>query len=150
MTIKLRVLADKLARPLPLTALREKLGGLAGACARAGELVTVEGRDGVGVLLDVDDGSAHVWLGDGRVLRTETRLLSPASDEAPPELATIARAAAAFRSLSEGDRVTFRDAGGGGEGLVADRCRFGVVVARADGSMLGVGFTRVARAVPDA
>ncbi|MCC6646144.1 MAG: hypothetical protein IT374_11300 [Polyangiaceae bacterium] len=143
MTTRLTVLAP--ARPLPLTALRTRLGGLAPAGSpRAGEVVVVDDAGAPAVLLDADTTHAHLWLGGGRARRVELARLSRA--EAPdPSMAEVAARARSFRDVQEGDRVTFRDHGRDGRGVVADRCRFGVVVARADGTMVGVGFTRVSR-----
>ena len=151
MTVKLRVLGELHERPLPLAALRAKLGGAApDACARAGEIVVVDGAGEAGVLLDADPTHAHVWLGEGRVRRVELARVSRAGDGADARLATIAERARAFRDVRLGDRVTVRDRDRDGAGTVADRCRFGVVVARADGTMVGVGFTRVSREPADA
>jgi hypothetical protein len=61
----------------------------------------------------------------------------------PEDMSVIARAARSFAALHEGQRVRFQHEGGLGEGALVEKCRFGALVARGDGTVLGVGFRRI-------
>lgn len=147
MTPRLRVLPDARARAATLAQLRARLGGHATG-ARAGEIIDHGGA--LGVVFDADATHAHVWLGGGRARRVELARVSSRDALAPGPLVDVARRARELGALREGDRVVFRDRDRDGEGTVAERCRFGVIVARADGTMVGVGFTRLVRERRDA
>lgn len=151
MSARLRVLADVRAQALPIARLRARLGGaIEVACERAGDVVVVADDGAAGVVLDADATHAHVWLGEGRVRRVGLERLSPSDLALEPSFAEISRRARELSELREGERVRFRDHGRPEIGTVAERCRFGAIVARADGSMVGVGFTRLARERRDA
>jgi hypothetical protein len=75
-----------------------------------------------------------------RVRRTDTR---PVAGAIPPDLLAVAADARAFAGLREGQRVGFRDEGRAGEGALVEKCRFGALVERGDGSLVGVGFRRL-------
>jgi hypothetical protein len=124
-------------------AVRKRLGGRASTEAGAGEVVSL--RDGrTGVVLFVRGEQLDVWLaGDivRRVRRAETLL---ADGVVSPDLDAVARDARVFAALREGQRVGFQHEGGVGEGALVEKCRFGGLVARADGKVIGVGFRRLA------
>jgi hypothetical protein len=130
------------AAPPTMAALRARLGGrLEGpASPDAGRPVTVGGE--VGVLLARDERGCDVWLGDGRVRRAADVFVLPGPP--PSGLAPAALAARRFADLREGERVSFVAPDGRLEqGLLFEKCRFGALVARDDGSVLGVGFQRL-------
>jgi hypothetical protein len=105
-------------------------------------------RDGQGVLsgvvVFVDPGVWHVWLGGGRVLKTES--VEPLAAEVTPELAEVAGWARDFAVIEEGDEVSFSDREGSLlTGTVREKCRYGAVVLCGDGQLAAVGFARLKR-----
>ncbi len=99
----------------------------------------------LGVVIFARDEEAFVFTGAGVVRKTRrdsVRTLN--QEEAPPELLEVAERARAFGELAEGERVRF-DEGSRGGGMLVEKCRFGAIVARADGSFVGVGFRRIWR-----
>ena len=130
---------------------RRKLGGRATSDPGAGELVLVlHGKrdERVGVVLFVRGDEIAVWVGEGIVRRTR-RADTVASPAAPPiELAGVANDARVFASLGEGKRVRYEpEPGRLGEGTLIEKCRFGGLVLREDGTIIGVGFRRLWPAV---
>jgi hypothetical protein len=129
--------------PPTVDVVRKRLGGRASTEAGAGELVSL--RDGrTGVVLFVRADLLDVWLqGDvvRRVRRADTR---PADEAVARDLHAVARDARVFASLREGQRVGFQHEGGLGEGALVEKCRFGGLVERGDGKVVGVGFRRLA------
>ena len=59
------------------------------------------------------------------------------------ELLAVSRDARSFAALSEGERVQYQHEGGIGEGTLVEKCRFGALIQRADGAVIGAGFRRV-------
>jgi hypothetical protein len=140
---KLPLLGDLAGATAPtMAALRARLGGRAEGprTPDAGQLVSAGGE--IGVLLARDERGCDVWLGDNRVKRASA--VSPLAGPPPPTLVPAAQAIRRFADLSEGERVSFLAPGGHLEqGLLFEKCRFGALVARDDGSVLGVGFQRL-------
>src|SRR5262249_34682843 len=79
-----------------------------------------------------------------RVRRDAARTLDPTTVE--EEHRAIASDVRTFADLVEGQRVLYRHERGASEATLVEKCRFGALVARADGVILGVGFRRVAPA----
>ena len=150
-----------MARKLPLThakpavdAVRKRLGGRASTDPDAGEIVTVEtdsGIDRVGVVVFAKGEQVDVWTDSGipmggvvrRLHRSRTRR---ARGPIPEGLSAVARDATAFAALPEGVRVRFQQEGGVvEEATLVEKCRYGAVVLRDDGTLVGVGFRRVWR-----
>jgi hypothetical protein len=133
-------------RPTPVDAARAKLGGRERSDPGAGDLVAFTddaAQSRLGVTLFVRGDTLFVWTPAGFV-RELPRAATQAVDAAiPAELTSIAESARAFAALNEGDRVQYRDATGVGEGTLAEKCRFGALVARDDGSVVAIGFARV-------
>ena len=99
----------------------------------------------VGVVLFAREGSLDVWAGGGRVRKVPRERATTEAPEANPseetlEMHAVAADALAFHSLREGARVRFTTGGTMGEGTLVERCRFGALVLRDDGSVAGVGF----------
>ena len=137
---------------------RKRLGGRASTEAGAGEIVRlVEDRaDRIGVVLFARGDEVDVWLSGGlvrRVRREGVRGADPgfggapsASDEGErmsDELVAVARDARAFGALAERQPVRYQHEGGTGRGALVEKCRFGALIERSDGVVLGVGFRRV-------
>jgi hypothetical protein len=136
---------------------RRRLGGRASTDGSAGELVQLiatGGRELPGVVLfgsgeDVDvwveqPGSAvAVALGAGVVRRARRPDVAPL--QAPPskDLTSVASDARVFGALREGQRIRYQAEDGLDEGTLVEKCRFGALVQRDDGAIVGVGFRRI-------
>jgi hypothetical protein len=135
--------------PAPtIDVVRRKLGGRDATDAGAGEIVALEGASGerAGVVLFARGDELHVWMEDGfvhKVQRAAARALGEGERSLPAAIAAVARDVRAFLALGEGQRVRFLHDGGTGEGSLLEKCRFGGLVERADGAVLGVGFRRL-------
>lgn len=133
--------------PPTVEAARKRLGGRGSSEPGVGALVVVTTRYGVdkdGVVVFVRGDEVDVWIADDTVLRTTPTRVRPMTAAAPRHLAAVAADSRAFAALVEGRRVRFSDGNGAtGEGMLAEKCRFGAIVARDDGSLVGVGFRRL-------
>jgi len=135
-------LATPVSRLPTVDAVRKRLGGRASTEPGAGEVVRL--RDTcAGVVLFVRGEQLDVWL-DGDVVRRVRRAdIQPAGEGAPRDLLSVAHDARTFAELREGERVGFQHEGGMGEGALVEKCRFGGLIERSDGAVLGVGFRRL-------
>jgi hypothetical protein len=127
-------------------AIRKRLGGRAATESGAGELVSwvrAAGGGRAGVVLFVQGESLDVWFDPGIVRRIRRSSVLPLETAPSREVASLAEDARAFASLSEGQRVGYHDEAGTGEALLVEKCRFGALLQRDDGTILGVGFRRV-------
>ncbi len=135
---------DPAANPT-VDVVRRRLGGRASTEPGAGEIVAVtrdEGAARPGVVLFVHGDDLDVWL-EGGVVRRTRRSRVVTTTEAGDDLLSIAHAARIFAALAEGQRVHYQHDGGVGEGSLVEKCRFGGLVERGDGTVLGVGFRRL-------
>jgi len=126
-------------------AVRKRLGGRASTEQGAGELVAVASEQGAartGVVLFVQGDDVDVWLAGGAVRRMRRSKIVKAADAAG-DLVAIAHAARIFGALTEGQRVHYQHEDGVGEGALVEKCRFGALIERGDGKVLGVGFRRL-------
>jgi len=135
------------AGPPTIDAVRKRLGGRASTEPGAGGLVSIRterGSEQVGVVLFVRGEDIDVWIDRGVVRRARRAAARPV-DDAPPDsdLLGIARDAQSFAALVEGQRVRYQHDAGVGEGALIEKCRFGGLIERADGSVVGVGFRRI-------
>lgn len=128
---------------LSLARARAKLGGRPAVHGAAGQLVqVVRGEEPrMGVVVWSDGVSCDVCTGHDRIVRTSKLDVLPSIAAAGEPLVSIARAAKGFSMVKEGDKI-FVD---GQSVTLVEKCRWGALVARADGSILAVGFRRVAR-----
>ena len=124
-----------------MDAVRKRLGGRASTEAGAGEVVRLR-DDCAGVVLFVRGEQVDVWLDGDVVHRVRRADIRPAGEGTARDLLAVARDARAFAELREGQRVGFVQEGGTGEGALVEKCRFGGLVERADGTVVGVGFRR--------
>ncbi|MCA9643790.1 MAG: hypothetical protein KC492_24020 [Myxococcales bacterium] len=139
--------------------LRAQLGGRAQTPVGAGELVTLETSSVVslvGVLLG-ESGDQRLVLTRGGVVRKADkarvqRLPEPAAQSHATgtshgddsELRALAARVKRFAALDEGDNVCIEDARlGSVEGILVEKCRFGGLVLRKDGSLLAAGFSKL-------
>lgn len=126
-------------------AVRRTLGGRARGRSGAGELVRFGER--TGVVLFASDTHFEVWVEPG-VVHHVAREDAVGSGRPPSALGRIAEDARAFASLEEGARVRVSTERGAELGTLIEKCRFGAIVERADGTLVGVGFRKIAAASP--
>ncbi|WP_437592578.1 hypothetical protein [Sorangium sp. So ce1000] len=152
-----------------MDAVRERLGGRASSEPGVGELVlltTAAGKAVPGVVLYRGGTTVDVWIDttttasstqdearvsgptgavtrQGLVHRARPVDLAPLRAAAPESLVAVAADARVFAALSEGQRIRFQDGGDLAEGALVEKCRFGGLVQRDDGTLLGVGFRRL-------
>lgn len=149
--IKLRVLGDLPSQAPTADVLRASLGGRCATHPDTGSLVVLAGRDEPALVLHADDDEVHLWIGEGLVRRAKRAQITPFDGAPPPATARVTREIREFARLQEGERVLFfgntRDDKARVEGgKLAEKCRFGALVLRDDGVLLGVGFRRLWRA----
>ena len=128
-----------------MDAARKRLGGREESDPGAGDLVAFE-ADRLGVVLFVRGDDLEVWIADGLVRSIRRSATRAADAVVSAELAAVADAARAFAQLAEGEPVRFRDDVRGGTGRLVEKCRFGGLIERADGSIVAVGFRRISAA----
>jgi len=142
----LPVAAGEPAQPPTVDTVRRRLGGRASTEHGAGELVSFHddrGRERVGVVVFVRGEDLDVWQTGDLVRRMARAVARPADDVQAEGLLAVARDAQGFAALREGQHVQFQHAGGLGEGVLVEKCRFGALVEREDRTVLGVGFRRL-------
>lgn len=147
-----------LVAPPTIEAMRARLGGRLTAPgsdadasrAHPGDVVRAGDADPprAGVVLAADPTTIDVYAG-GTVRRTRGGTVRPWLGSIPPEVAQLAARARAFGHLAEGDPVQYtRNEAAAGDipelGTLLEKCRWGALVQRADGVVLGVGFQRLA------
>jgi hypothetical protein len=132
-------------------AVRQKLGGRQQSAPGAGELVLAEMADETqqpAVVVFATDEQFDLWLGDGVVRRFARSLTTPLFDAPANELKVVASDVRLFTSLREGDRVRCGSKEGRlDEGKLLEKCRYGALILRDDGVIVGAGFQRVWPAV---
>jgi len=140
-----------------VAAMRARLGGPARESSGVGEVVTWGGekdnrRTGV-VLHGHDDEVDVLIMGAARaagsaasmVRRTRRSELRPLTGEVhSPEVVRICAAVQTYASMRVGERVSYLDGSGSShEALIVEKCRYGALVERTDGAVLGVGFRKL-------
>ncbi|MCC6554647.1 MAG: hypothetical protein IT372_16840 [Polyangiaceae bacterium] len=150
----------KIEQKPTIDAVRKRLGGRASTEAGAGELVTLvtPGGEHQGVILCVRGDDLDVWIDQAAALAAGPRAgvvrRARRADVAPPRpsastaLDAVAAGARVFADLLEGQRVRFQAEEGPGDGTLVEKCRFGALVLRDDGAVVGVGFRRIWPAEP--
>ena len=132
-------------------AVRQRLGGRQLTAPGAGELVTVEMPNEArkpGVVVFATDEQFDLWLGEGVVRRFSRSQTAPFLDEPSDELKVVASDVRLFASLREGDRVRCGSKDGRlDEGKLLEKCRYGALILRDDGVIVGAGFQRLWPAV---
>ncbi|MDI1477945.1 hypothetical protein [Polyangium sp. y55x31] len=133
--------------PLPTVDLmRKRLGGRASTEPGAGDAVTFTTPGGVrhmGVVLFVRGDELDVWVDENVVRRTRRAAASPLDATLPRDLVALAADARVFATLTEGQRICYLDEGRVDEGTLIEKCRFGALVERSDGTIVGLGFRRL-------
>ncbi|UQA54640.1 hypothetical protein [Polyangium aurulentum] len=126
--------------------LRKRLGGRAMSEPGAGDGVTVVTESGLrttGVVLFVRGDELEIWVDHNLVRSTQRSSTAPLDAPLPRDLAAVAADARAFASLVEGQRINYLEEERIGEGVILEKCRFGAVVERKDGKLVGLGFRRL-------
>jgi hypothetical protein len=147
-------MSRKLSLPLTLDwakkpttdAVRKRLGGRASTEPGAGEIVALTTEGGttrVGVVLFARGEDVDVWTDHGVVRRAKRARCAPCCEEVSKELSQVADDARIFGGMSEGQRVRYQQEAGLEEGVIVEKCRFGALLRRDDGVILGVGFRRI-------
>jgi len=126
---------------MTLARAREKLGGRVTSHGRGGEIVRLDG-DFFGVIVWSDDASCDVWVGEDRIKRIRP---SEATRADAAAMLDIAEAARAFAAFEEGQLVVFDSTAG----RLIEKCRWGGLVARDDGTIFAVGFRKFVRSAPN-
>ncbi|MFO0553367.1 MAG: serine/threonine-protein kinase [Polyangiaceae bacterium] len=139
-----------LAKPT-VTAMRERLGGRVNPASHAplapGSLVELRAMSGehsrVAVVLSSSDDAVHVYLEQNLARRTSLADVAPFSGDAPTELESVALSLRTFATLTEGSSVIVERSGAHVLGVLREKCRHGALVELADGTVVGVGFSRL-------
>lgn len=137
-----------LIAPPTVDVMRARLGGrlVPGGANAAGDVVRIgdEQPARAGVVLASDAHAVDVYVERGTVRRTRAAEIHPWLGELPGPLSTVAHEARVFAGLTEGQPVRFSTEGGALEsGTLLEKCRWGGLVQRGDGVVLGIGFRRV-------
>jgi hypothetical protein len=146
-----------LVAPPTIEAMRARLGGRitppaanAGAApAHVGDVVRAGDADPprAGVVVAADHASVDV-LSAGTVRRSRGAAVRPWLGTIGPDVAQLAARARAFGQLVEGEAVQFTRSDAAEPipelGILVEKCRWGALVQRGDGVVLGVGFQRLA------
>lgn len=127
---------------------RKRLGGQGNTDALAGAIVRaqaqVEGATVRGVVVFSNEEECDVFTEAGFVKRTRKDKVESASAEVDSPLHELAGEAKVFASLAEGQRVRFDDPQRGpSEGVLFEKCRYGGLVAKDDGTIVAVGFRKL-------
>ena len=141
--------STKTGKKPTLEAARARLGGTAdGEPAPTGffpgRLVSF-GEDRLGVVLHASAAEVHVMLDALRVKRLPPSYVVLLDGPLPTTLDALATDAQVFGMLSAGQHVRYAACEGGElhVGKLIEKCRYGALVARADGTVLAVGFRKL-------
>lgn len=132
-----------------LESARARLGGVAQEEASPpgflpGRLVSFgEGRRGI--VLYAGESEVHVMLDPMRVKRLAPSQLYLQDGPMPEELRALATDARVFGLLTPGQHVRYATTAGGPltTGKLIEKCRYGALVSRTDGTVLAVGFRKL-------
>jgi len=126
--------------------IRKRLGGRASTETGAGDVVTFTTDGGIhqsGVVIFVRGDELDVYVSNNVVRRVRRAIVKSTDAALAPALVGIADSARVFERLEEGQRVSFASDDGPHEGILVEKCRFGALVERDDGTIIGLGFQRV-------
>lgn len=130
-----------------MTAMRDRLGGRVESEAGIGELVRLEPAPEMslsGVVLFVQGDDFRVLLPGGTVRRAKADSITALTEPVDEELAALASEVRTFAKLSEGEAIRYRDPKGNlARGTLIEKCRYGALIAKTDGTIMGVGFRKI-------
>jgi hypothetical protein len=153
-TLSSRPMSRKLALPVLLPApptpsvdrVRKRLGGRASTESGTGDIVTFTTDGGIhqtGVVVFIRGDELDVYVSDNLVRRIRRTSAKPTDAAVAPSFVRIAECARIFERLTEGQRVEFTSDERTHEGILVEKCRFGALVERGDGKIIGLGFQRL-------
>jgi hypothetical protein len=138
------------APPAPantIDSVRDRLGGRGESLPGVGALVRIPSGGGTtrpGVVLFASEDRFDVWIGSRQVRRVLRSDVEPCDEPPTDEMLVVSSDARVFSQLQEGTHVRFNPAAiRHDEGTIAEKCRYGALVRRADGSLVGVGFQKL-------
>ncbi len=126
--------------------IRKQLGGRASTEPGTGNVVTFLTDGGVhqtGVVVFVRGDELDVYVSDNLVRRIRRSAAKSTDAALEPSFRRIAESARVFEGLVEGQQVRFMTQEHMYEGVLVEKCRFGALVERGDGKIIGLGFQRV-------
>ena len=132
-------------RPPTLADARIQLGGAWVGGPDIGRVVAFSAATGTrtGVIIHSTPTERDVWIAEGRIQRisaTEAVL----SEDRDPVHEPVAADARLHASLRPGDHVAFqRPDGSGGQGMIAEKLRYGSLVGTTGGRVIAVSFRRL-------
>lgn len=138
------------APPTPsVEKVRKSFGGRASTESGTGELVSFSTEGGIhqtGVVVFIRGEDLDVYVGENVVRRTQRTSVRPVDAVQDSSFSRIAESARIFEQLVEGQRVSFISDNRIYEGTLVEKCRFGALVERSDGRIIGLGFQRISPA----
>ena len=126
--------------------IRQRLGGRASTESGTGEVVSFTTDGGIaqtGVILFIRGDELDVYVSDNVVRRIRRSMAKSTDAVVPTSFMRIAESARVFEHLAEGQRVRFPTDDHIHDGILIEKCRFGALVERNDGKLVGLGFQRV-------
>ena len=130
-----------------IDAARVRLGGRATSSRLAGTIVSLEsagGAQGVGVVLFAGELECDVWIAEGIVRRTAISDVTRFDGHVDDATLRIAADARRYTSLVEGQHVQIVEPDAPSRtATIVEKCRYGALVALADGRVLAVGFRKL-------
>lgn len=139
--LSLPVVEEILGTKPTLANARRTLGGRATSAAGAGRIVAIGSK--VGAVLFASDLEIDVVFDGGLVRRTVPTQCVHHAGDVPGALRALADDARVFASIHEGDAVRYESRGESLRGTLIEKCRYGALVAAADGRILAVGFRKL-------
>lgn len=135
------------APPTPsVDRIRQRLGGRASTEPGTGDVVTFTTDGGIhqtGVVVFIRGDELDVYVSDNLVRRIRRSAAKSTDAAVAPDFVRIAESARIFERLVEGQAVHFTAENSSHEGILREKCRFGALVERLDGKILGLGFQRI-------
>lgn len=147
-------MSRKLALPVLIPApptpsvdnVRKRLGGRASTEAGTGDVVSFSTDGGIhqtGVVVFIRGDELDVYVSENLVRRIRRANAKSTDAALNPSFVRIAESARTFEQLVEGQRVSFNTGDHAYEGTLVEKCRFGALVERPDGKIIGLGFQRI-------
>jgi hypothetical protein len=125
---------------------RRRLGGRTASGPGAGDVVTIDvaGAPTRGVVLFASDVLREIIFEGGVVRRAAPEACAIVSGAVAGALGDLANSVRVFASLREGDEVCYEPPDDSpARGTLIEKCRYGALVASADGRIVAVGFGKL-------
>jgi hypothetical protein len=96
------------------------------------------------VIVHASATEIHALVDGVRLLRVKPETMEPFEGDAPIEIARIAADARVFHTLVEGQPVRYADDTNSLlAGKLVEKCRYGALIVRDDGTVVAVGFRKL-------